>query len=280
MKRFLSFFCVQASLLLAVCAAPASISLVPFTFAGRIVDYAHIGYDAESAVEVRVRNAAGELLAKTKTRTSGITSYNYVLPLPVANQPTAGFATVGERVTFEFIDPYGTVYAGLVAAADAVVGNPGAVKRLDVILATDSDHDGVADEYLDSIEYWMWKSGIEGPYDAQADYDNDGHSNYEEYLAGTNPCDATDTFSIRQMTFEAGIENFVKLRVPVTQGRSYSVVDSPTLENPRWTQTTFTEDPAVAPQKTNLQTGPAEVGYRTIFVRREGPSHFYKVKVE
>lgn len=261
-------------------AASLPTAVPPFTFAGRITDYAHIAYDADSVVEIRLKNEAGELLAKTTTKTSGVTSYNYVLPVPVTTQAMQGYALVGQKVVFEFVDPYGRIYTGLVSDANAVIGNPGTVRNLDVILATDADKDGVADEYVESIEYWMWLNNIEGPYDPNADYDGDGHSNYQEYVAGTNPCDKLDKFSVRQMALEQGIEGYIRLRVPVTQGRSYSVVDSPTLENPNWKQTTFTQDVEKEPSETHINTGASEVGYRTIFVKKDGNQHFYKVKVE
>ena len=151
---------------------------------------------------------------------------------------------------------------------------------MNIVLASDADKDGVADEYLESIEYWMWQRGIDGPYDAQADYDGDGQSNYAEYIAGTNPCDATDRFSVRQMACEEGIEDYVKLRVPVVQGRSYSVAAADSLAKSVWRLICFAEDPSKPPESTYLNTGPAEVGYRTIFVKKDGPQHFYKVKVE
>lgn len=261
-------------------AAQIPVALVPFAFAGRIVDYAHIAYDENAAVEVRVKNLAGELLAKTLTQTRGFTSCNYVISLPVASETAAGAAVVGETVVFEFVDPYGKIYAGLVTGEDAVVGNPGETRTLNIVLATDADRDGVADEYLESIEYWMWKNGIEGPYDANADYDGDGHSNYAEYVAGTNPCDATDRFSVRQMAVDEGIEGYVKLRVPVSQGRSYSVDASDTLAPADWQLIPFAEDPSKEPEATHLNTGTSEVGYRTIFVRKNGPERFYRLRVE
>lgn len=255
------------------------LALAPFTFAGRIVDYAHVAYDADASVEVRIKNAAGTLLAKTTTATSGATVYNYVIDVPVSSTALAGHATAGEAITFEFVDPSGVVYAGLAATTNATVGLPGALKRLDVVLATDSNNDGVADEYEDSIAYLMWINGIES-YDATADYDGDGQSNYAEYIAGTNPFDKADCFSIRQMAMDEGIDDFIALRVPVSSGRSYTVAATTELNPAAWRPVSFTLDPSVTPSTTHLNTGANETGYRTIFVPKEGARRFFKVNVE
>ena len=49
---------------LILAAAIQPVALPPFTFVGRITDYAHIAYDAEASVEVRAKTSDGTLLAK------------------------------------------------------------------------------------------------------------------------------------------------------------------------------------------------------------------------
>ncbi len=278
MKRFLFSYLILCATF--AHAAQIPVSIVPFTFAGRITDYAHIAYDSSSIVEVRLKSADGTILAKTTTSTSGKTSYNYVLQVPVATEKTAHYACVGDAVTFEFVDPLGTIYTGLVSAADSKIGNPGDVKRLDVVLATDSDGDGVADEYLESVEYLMEEKGILGPYDATADYDGDGQTNYEEYLAGTNPCDAADSFSVCQMALEDGMEGYVALRIPISPGRAYAVLHSPNLKDGSWARASFTADSSTNSSSAYLITNTSKFGYCTIFVKKDGSQHFYKVTVE
>ena len=258
---------------------PASIS--PFTFAGRIVDYRHAAYDADSSVEIRLKDADGALLARTTTETSGQTVYNYVLVVPVSTTKASRYACVGDKVAFEFVDPQGSVYTGLVASADAVIGNPGTVRRLDVVLATDEDGDGVADQYLSDVKFLMWQAGIEGDYDPKADYDGDGRTNYEEYLAGTNPCDKSDVFTVRQMALEKGVENYVALTITVREGRTYSVVTSDSLASGAvWRPVSFSEDAGAEPSADYLTTGRMESGTRTIYVKKDGPQRFYKAKIE
>ena len=54
-------------------AAMNPIILPPFTFAGRITDYAHCAYDEDLKVEIRAKTADGTLVAKTTTATGGRT---------------------------------------------------------------------------------------------------------------------------------------------------------------------------------------------------------------
>lgn len=284
MKKTSLSLALAASLLGAAGAAsaaetPASIS--PFTFAGRVVDYRHVAYDADSSVEIRLKDAAGALLARTTTATSGQTVYNYVLVVPVSTTPASRYACVGDAVAFEFVDPQGSVYTGLVASADAVIGNPGTVRRLDVVLATDADGDGIADQYLKDVKFLMWQAGIEGDYDPRADYDGDGRTNYEEYLAGTNPCDASDAFTVRQMAQEKGVEDYVALTIAVREGRAYGVVTSDSLASGAvWSRVPFSETADAEPSADYLVTGRTESGTRTIYVKKDGPRRFYKARIE
>ena len=262
-------------------AATQPVELLPFAFTGRIVDYAHVAYRDDLAVEIRVKATDGTLLAKTTTRTLAGTVYNYAVWIPLASQAITGHVTVGDPVVFEFVDPEGRVFTGLVPADNAKVGNPGERARVDVILASDANGDGVADEYVESLEYMMWLKGI-AEYDPNADDDKDGQTNYQEYVAGTNPFDPTDRFSVREMAVENGMEDYIAFRVLVNQGRDYTVettasLDTKTIE---WVKTQFSvADPSAALQG-KIVTGPSETGYRTIYVKKDGPQRFWKLNVE
>jgi len=275
----LSFVLCPLSLLLAATIQP--VELPPFTFAGRIVDYAHVAYGSEAIVEVRVKAKDGTLLAKTKTATLGNTAYNYALDVPLASQAIEGHVSVGDAVVFEFVDPDGRVYAGLVSEGDATVGRPGDVKKVNVILASDANGDGVADEYVETLEYLMWKHGIE-TYDANADYDKDGQSNYAEYVAGTNPFDKTDRFSVREMATKQDIDGYLALKVLVSQGRTYTVSTSGRIgkDVTDWVKTEFAVNDPTAVLQGRLSTGPSEVGYRVIYVKKDGASRFWRMEVE
>lgn len=256
------------------------LSLPPFTFAGRITDYAHIAYDADSMVEIRVKASDGTLLAKTHTSAHESSSFNYRIDIPIASQSIPGYGKIGETVAFEFIDPEGRSYSGLVTDGDATLGLAGDYRKLDIILATDANKDGVADEYVETLEYLMWINGI-AEYDPNADYDKDGATNYAEYVAGTNPFDATDRFNVRQMAMAVGEDDYIAMRVMVNQGRVYSVKTTEELGAADWKEASFSvQDPSEA-LRTRLATGPTETGYRTIYVKKgSDASRFWKLEVE
>ena len=255
--------------------------LPQFTFAGRVCDYAHVAYDADQKVEIRVYDGQGNLLAKGKTFTSGKTACNFSVDVPVADQPTAGCAVAGvTEVKIDFIDPDGQVFHGLVSQGDARVGAPGELKRLDIALGTDSDHDGVADEYVEALAYLMWKNK-KSSYDAEADWDGDGANNRAEYVAGTNPFDPKDLFSVREMAEEKGYEGYLRFSFLANQGRSYSVDTTDDLKGPAWRQTVFV-DAEDGVTKSHLNTSPTKAAaYRAIYVLKENiRQQFWKLKVE
>lgn len=281
MKRMALFMILSLAALSGRAAVVQPVELLPFAFAGRIVDYAHIVYRDDLVVEVRVKAKDGTLLAKTTTRMIDGTAYNYAVTIPLASQAIAGHVKVGDTVVFEFVDPEGRVFTGLVPADNAKIGNPGERARVDVILASDANGDGVADEYVESLEYMMWLKGI-ASYDANADDDKDGQTNYQEYVAGTNPFDPTDRFSVREMAVENGMEGYIAFRILVNQGRDYVVETTASLDakSVEWMKTQFSvADPAAALQG-KIVTGPYETGYRTIYVKKDGPQRFWKLKVE
>lgn len=276
MKRKVTVMLVAVGAVLTLRAA-SSLAVPPFTFAGRVTDYAHIAFDKDQPVEVRVLTTDGTLIAKSFTSSRASSGYNFVVDVPVATTPVTGFVTPGTQVVFSFIDPDGKIFTGIVPSEDAVVGESGGFKRLTVVLATDSDHDGVADEYVDALGYLMRKYDIQGNYDPKADYDKDGVDNYHEYCAGTNPFDATDSFRVLQMSSES--ENAYRLRFLANQGRSYTVETATDLSKGDWVKTTFTT-PDDATPKSIINTGGTETGYRSVDVLKQGMRRFWRLLVQ
>lgn len=261
--------------------------LPPFTFAGRVTDYAHCAYDQDQKVEIRAKTTDGKLIAKTTTATGGKSAYNYVLEIPLASAAVQGYVRSEDRLVFEFADPDGVVYERLVSADDAKVGNPGELRELNIALAKDENGDGIPDEYVDWLAYLMWRNG-KAEYDPDADWDEDGANNRAEYVAGTNPFDPTDRLSVREMAEEKGYEGYLKFTFLANQGRSYTVDTTERLENGKlraenggWRPAKFidAEDGA---EKGRLNTSSTKAAdYRVIYVLKENlQQQFWKLKVE
>ena len=274
----LTYFVLAFAALAGLKATHDPFPLPSFTFAGRVVDYAHVAYDADQKVEIRVYDAAGKLIAKGQTFTSGRTSYNFSVDVPLSDQAVQGSVQTGAKVNIVFVDPDGVIYEGLVLEGDATVGKPGEMKTLNVALGTDEDHDGVADEYVEAMAYLMWKHG-KSAYDANADWDGDGVNNRAEYIAGTNPFDAKDRFSVREMAVEEGFENYLKLTFLANQGRTYTVDTKDDLAQGDWRGTSFKDEKGET--GVSITTGGTETGFKTIYVLKENlKQQFWKLKVE
>ena len=261
-------------------AATTPIVLPTFTFAGRVTDYAHIGYDADQNVEIRAKDEKGTLVAKTKTSTGGNTAYNFALDIPLASEPAGGYVTPGTKLVFEFVDPDGKIYTGLVAEGDSSVGRPGGIRELKIALATDADGDGIPDEYVDTLGYLMWLNGKES-YNPDEDWDADGANNRAEYVAGTNPFDPTDRLSVKEMAEEKGYEGYLKFTFLANQGRSYTVDTAKALKDADWRQTAFVDGEDGA-EKSRINTSSSKAAaYRAIYVLKENlKQQFWKLKVE
>ena len=91
----------------------------------------------------------------------------------------------------------------------------------------------VAQAYVDAIQAWMADEAEFGgkDYDPFADYDKDGQSNYAEYLAGTNPFDASDFLAVRSIEMADGK---AALSFEYVGGHVYGVRAARDLSNPEW----------------------------------------------
>ena len=123
----------------------------PFTYVGRIVSFDHVSADA-GAVTIWAYNSSGQFVAKSDTFATTESAYNYRLAIPIASQPTQGYATVGEKLTFRLCDSVdGEDFLALVPVKDSAVGNPGERVRCDLMFEAEADGDGGSDQYVRGI---------------------------------------------------------------------------------------------------------------------------------
>ena len=95
--------------------------------------------------------------------------------------------------------------------------------------AVDSDGDGIPD-------WWLSLYGLDGVDDvAEKDLDGDGMTNYEEFVAGTDPTDALSFFAITSVQIEVVADpetDGFALQWPSVKGRVYTVYAADALVGP------------------------------------------------
>lgn len=114
----------------------------------------------------------------------------------------------------------------------------GTCQRIDYTLGADEDGDGLPDDW----EWWvLLLAGLDCDEEAIAafspddDPDGDGMSNRAEFLAGTDPFNETDLFSITGCErVGSGEESRTAITFTTVLGRSYRVLMSETLRQPAW----------------------------------------------
>lgn len=294
-EKVLKSLLITSSLLLfAFSVARAAVTpvqeLYPFDIVGRIVNAENVAYDASAQIMMQARNTDGKLLAQASVRDpGGLAPWNFVLEVPVSSARAAGYAMTGDA--FQLSARLGDrVYAGLVASDDARIGTPGDKLYLKIMLAEDANGNGIADSCEEMMLDEMWYADIEGDYNPEADYDGDGQSNRDEYLAGTDPFDRDDCFRASALTLSKSdapeSADLFAVTFEANAGRSYGVVSSCELaetadgRRPDWRRAAFRlsrDDPASA-SLLSLDSKTWEV--RTIYLLRQGDRQFFKVVQE
>lgn len=107
----------------------------------------------------------------------------------------------------------------------------GEITALD--LAVNEDIGGQTPE-MSLFAAWATNNSLPGPASATApqDKDGDGFSNFDEFLAGTDPNSGTSIFRIMEVTRTSGT-NLIKFG-PISPGRLYTIYSSPTLGTSSW----------------------------------------------
>ncbi len=119
------------------------------------------------------------------------------------------------------------------SAGLTVPGDPGSALRLDFSLGTDSDMDGLPDE-------WEFQQLLNAGIDAgsanynldqlsgDGDFDDDGLTDRQEYLAGTFAYLNFNTMTFRVLSLDG--EEGLRVQFLAVEGHSYSFEGSPDLE--------------------------------------------------
>ncbi len=135
----------------------------------------------------------------------------------------------------------------------AQIGQPSLKTRIDLTLGVDSDGDGLPDAWEQTlIDIYGGTLGGIRPGD---DTDGDGIKNIDEYIAGTYAFDPEDGFQLSILSVTNGHSQLEFLGI---RGRSYTIEESPTME--QWTTSKFRFVTSGVP-------GPLQTSYRATDVR-------------
>jgi hypothetical protein len=124
------------------------------------------------------------------------------------------------------------IYRPIEVASPPTVGAAADRRRLDLTLGVDLDGDGLPDAWEEAQLYQAGeRPGVNGwelsKLDRDGDYDGDGTSNWNEYLAGTYALDAT---SILDLEIAEKLSDSVRLEFYSFYGKQYTLEASTDLQ--------------------------------------------------
>ncbi|HXJ61851.1 MAG TPA: CotH kinase family protein, partial [Verrucomicrobiae bacterium] len=93
---------------------------------------------------------------------------------------------------------------------------------------SDSDGDGMSDKW--ELDHGL----IPGILDGDDDADSDGMTNYQEYLAGTNPYDPSDHLRLMASSVETSASRSILLSFSMRSNKTYTVVYADTIPATAW----------------------------------------------
>lgn len=180
------------------------------------------------------------------------------------------------------VDIGGVIYQPLeITATLPTVGAPASRVRLNLTLGVDSDGDGIPDEWKWAQLYHAgYRPGDDGwdlsRIDRDGDFDGDGLSNWQEYIAGTYATDASSTIWL-EIVEKVG-EN-VRLETYAIYGKSYSLESSTDMKT--WSNASFSmADPAGgAPAEFQNSLVSTTTGITSFFLKSNEANSFYRLKI-
>ena len=210
---------------------PYGTYLVKGAFRG---DYNTVMRDFGNA-KIRAQRADGTVIAESAIKSANAEGVNFVLSIPVASASTPKSCKVGESLDCVLTTSEGALDVPNSLKVDTPVRVGKVTFNCTEVKSYTNPKDGTAVDiptaYIDEVQ-WYLETYMDGSaYDPWADYDNDGVSNYAEFLAGTVPFDESDRLRIKDFGMKDGK---LALTFEHVGGHVYSVSSADTLAKPAW----------------------------------------------
>jgi len=246
--------CLLLLVLLAVSVQAALlVPLPPFTVYGKVRNWNGRSFGTGDSVTVIVK-VKGVEVNRCAVKSGVYPTLNYRVQIPMANSTMAGRGEVGDPITFEvYYD--GQIHAVATGTVVPKVVKPAGTLCCDLIVGSDSDNDGLPDEYESLLMYYYDAAGRGSSLEdikPDDDFDGDGYSNLHEFQAGTIPVEGADFLKITQFTLlENGSFALSFLSAP---GRTYRLPKSKSTSSNTWEMAVFAQRANETPAQTFLMT--------------------------
>lgn len=236
------------------------------------------------SAKLRAQRADGTVVAETRVSSADAEGDNFVLSIPVASASTAKSCTVGETLDCVLVTDEGSldVPNSLTVASPIKTGK--VTFNCTEVKSYTNPKDGTVVEiptaYVEEAQSWLDEIMNGATYDPWADYDNDGISNYGEFLAGTIPFDETDYLRVKEFSVKEG--KFA-LKFEHVGGHVYAVSSANTLARPEWAKKRVRKNADGAELDQVLADGvDGDVGETTIYITPVGgaTSEFFRLEAK
>ena len=279
--HILSFLSLLSFSAFAAPVMPYGTYLVKGAFRG---DYNTVLRDYGTAT-VRAQRADGTVIAESSVVSANEEGANFLLSIPVASAATPKSCTVGESLDGGLTTPQGAIDVPNSLTVDTPVKMGSVTFNCTEVKSYTNPKDGTPVEiptaYVEEAQWYLDTFLGGGTYNPWADYDNDGISNYAEFLAGTIPFDETDYLRVKEFGMKDG--KFA-LKFEHVGGHVYAVSSADSLARPAWAKKRVrkNKDEGAELDQVLADGEDGDVGETTIYITPVGgaTSEFFRLEAK